>query len=1046
MRKVLLLMTALVLLSTVAMAASERAAVSGVVADKTGAVIPGVTVRIVNLDTNQTLETVSNDAGFYSFPTLIIGRYKLEAELEGFQKFEQTGIKLDIGADVRVNVSMQVGNISDVITVEANVEQVNTTDATLGQVINEKIIQRMPLNGRNFVQLATLTPGVARGPQGFFDGTTGDAEVMRYYWAGNASISANGVRENQNNYMLDGVDNNESFVGTISIFPNLDAIAEFNVETTNASAEYGRAGGAVVNATLKSGSNEFHGTVFEFLRNDVFDANSWENNRNHQDKSPLRQNQFGFTVGGPIIKDKTFFFGDYQGLRLRIPQEATINVPTAAQRDPASYTGTVDMVAINYLRAFPAANVAGTDNRYYVVGRARHTTSDQFDVRVDHNFSENDTLFGRFSYARDFTVLDSVLPLPLYGGWAAGKNLGNTRGLAFGETHIFSTAVANEFRIGFHRVHLGWFPSNYGIAAAEGIGIPGVNYDDLTSGMPLIHVEGIEWCGDYGPYTLPENTYTVNDNVNWVVGKHSLKFGANLTRRQQNYFQQDWAKGFYEFGSVNDVVTGYGYHTAKGALHGTFGLRSWETGLYIQDDWKASSRLTLNLGLRWDIFPPSTEVADRLANFDPAAQVMIVSTGDKLENTDWNNFGPRFGFAYALTEDSKTVLRAGYGVYYSVENGGLGTSLASNYPFNNVVNDYTGGIWRLSDAIPYPADADPAHPRGQIKYRPPDNKTPYVQQWNVTFEREMVPDLLVSASYVGTRGTKLGAIRNINMPETFDSGGNGARPFTNVSDNIMAYEFRSNSFYNALQLKADKRFSHSFAILAAYTWAHSIDDSPGAFGSSGSNGSGNEPQDVYNLAAERGNAAYDLRHRLSISYIWDLPFGNGRSYASDIPTWANAIIGGWQMNGIYTFQSGNWFTPNVWGRTGSLPMRWGSSRPDRIGDGNYDYGNRTPDHWFDYTAFDDKSGDPVHYGNCGRNVLNGPRYNAVDFALFKDFTLYEQQKLEFRWEVFNLFNSPQFSTPSTPVNSESWNGDIGRVTSTRSASWRIMQFSLKYIF
>lgn len=1045
MRKTFLLLTVLSLLGTFALAAGERAAINGTVADKTGAVIPGVTIRAINTATNQTMETISNDSGFYAFPSLILGAYTVEAELEGFQKFKQTGLNLQVGANVRLNITLEVGNLAEVITVEANVDLVTTTDATLGQVINDQIIERMPLNGRNFVQLARLSPGVSAGTQGFFDGTTGDAEVMRYYWAGNASISANGVRENQNNYLLDGVDNNESFVGTISIFPNLDAIAEFSVETTNASAEFGRAGGAVVNATLKSGSNEFHGTAFWFVRNEAFDANSWENNRNGNEKTPLRQNQFGYTFGGPIIKDKTFFFTDYQGLRLRIPQTAEVNVPTAAQRTAGYYTGTVNPVTLNYFNAFPAANVSGTDNRYYAGDRARRTTTDQFNVRVDHNISESDTLFGRFSYARDYTQLDSILPDPLYAGWGSGKNLGNTRGLAFGETHIFSPSVANEFRLGFHRVHLGWFPTNYGIAAAESLGIPGVNFDDLTSGMPLIHVEGIEWVGDYGPYTLPENTYSVTDNISWINGNHSFKFGVNITRRQQNYFQQEDAKGFYEFGSVNDAATAYAYHVAKGALHGTVGMRSWEFGVFAQDDWKVSERLTLNMGLRWDIFPSQSEVADRMANFNPATQTMILADGGGMVDTDWNNFGPRVGFAYALTEDNKTVIRGGYGIYYAVENGGLGTSLASAYPFSNLANDYTWGVWQLSTAIPYPPDADPTQPRGLLKWRDPQAATPYVQQWNLTGEREMVTDLLFSLSYVGTRGTKLGAVRNINMPPLVD-GVVGARPYSNISDNIMAYEFRANSYYNSLQAKIDKRFSNSFAILAAYTWSHSIDDSPGAFAGSGNGGLAQEPQDVYNLAAERANAGYDLRHRISVSWIWDLPFGQGRAYGSDVSNWANLFIGGWQLNGVWNWQSGAWMSVNVWNRQGSLPIHWGSTRPDREGDGNFDYGDRTPDHWFDYTAFDDKLGEPVHYGDAGRNIINGPRYNSLDFSLFKDFKIYEEQKIEFRWEVFNLFNHTQFNFPESSVNSESWNGNIGRITSTRSASWRIMQFSLKYIF
>jgi hypothetical protein len=331
MRKLLLLLTALLLAGTFLMAAGERAAISGTVSDKTGAVIPGVTVRAINPATNQTMETVSNDSGFYSFPSLIIGNYKVEAELEGFQKFQQTGIRLEVGANVRLDIALQVGNLADVITVEANLDMVTTTDATLGQVIREDTIARMPLNGRNFVQLARLSPGVNPGTQGFYDGTSGDAETMLYYWAGGGGMSANGVRENQNNYMLDGVDNNESFVGTISIFPNLDAIAEFSVETTNASAEYGRAGGALVNATLKSGSNAFHGTAFWYIRNDWFDANSWENNKNNREKDPLRQNQFGFTLGGPIIQDKTFFFTDYRGLRLRVRSPRRQRRPTTAQ-------------------------------------------------------------------------------------------------------------------------------------------------------------------------------------------------------------------------------------------------------------------------------------------------------------------------------------------------------------------------------------------------------------------------------------------------------------------------------------------------------------------------------------------------------------------------------------------------------------------------------------------------------------------------------------------------------------------------------------------
>ena len=1079
---------------TTAFAQTDTARLQGTVADQNGGVLSGATVTVTNLGTNREVSVQSNESGDYIVPALAPGRYKVEVKLTDFKTINQE-ITLEISQVAGVNFTLEPGGVSDVVIVSSDAPLVETGNSAVGEVIQGRQVTELPLNGRNFTQLATLVPGVNRGiPDGAASGAGNQAETFRNGNTGGAALSVNGLREQANNFTLDGTDNNESLVNTIIFFPPAEAVQEFRVQTSVAPAEFGRAGGAIVGATIKSGTNELHGSVFEFLRNDNLDARPTF----AQQKAEFKRNQFGFTIGGPVIKDKLFVFGDYQGLRQSLPLNVDFaSVPTAAMRNgdfsqllnPASsglpsaiiirdpLTGNpfpgnvipstrINRVGQNYLNAFPAPNNGSQVQGNYIAQRVQSQNDDNFDVRMDWFLSEKDQLFGRFSFGETDSITTSRLPA-LPAGFGSGTQFNNARGFTLGETHTFSPNLINEFRFGFIRVFYGYQPPFSDQTVSADLGIPNANTSPLLGGGALIGgFNGqIEYTGDFGPFLVPQNTFQFTDTMTYIRGNHNVRFGFNIIRRQVNLFRPNRGKGFFFIGpgtgnttgyEVSELLAGFIDNYTIGTPFGTVGTRNWETGYFIQDDWRVNRKLTVNAGLRYDLYTFPVEVADRQANFDLATGRLLVA-GDNgnsrsLIPTDKNNFAPRLGFAYDFAGDGKTVLRGGYGLFYFLDRGGIDNQLAQNPPFSGFAqfnfndgvritlggrgpngNGRTGSLDSRNATGPLPlgnfTNLDLNNPSGVTVFAQLDtNVNSYVQQWSMQVQRQLNSETALSIGYVGTQGKKLVSYYNLNR--NFFNAPGGARPFPRLGD-VNVAESRGNSIYHSLQVQLERRLTKGWQYLMSYTWGHAIDDSRSGFSAS------NQPQDVRNFRLERGSADVDSRHRFVFSSLYELPFGRGRQFGANMNRVADLFVGGWQVNGILTLQSGFPFDLNTNGNPGQV-------RPDLVGSPSVN--SDTVDRYLVRGQFREveKNGDGVFLrpGGAGRNFLVGPGTKNFDLSLFKSFAITERIRTEFRTEFYNLTNTPQFSQPNTNVS----DGNFGRILGTRLGTNRQIQFALRVVF
>ncbi len=1049
---------------------SDTARVEGTVTDSTGAAIAGATVSLINVGTNSRVEISTNEQGNYVAPLLKVGNYRVEVMAQGFRTNIQTNITLTVSQIAQINAQLDTGDVSDVIEVSSSAPLIETSSATIGQVIEGKQIVDLPINGRNFTQFATLVPGVSRGTPGSnADGSGGNAETFRQGDTGSAAISANGLREQNNNFLLDGIDNNESVVNTIVFFPPIEALQEFRVITSVAPAEFGRGGGAVINAITKSGTNEIHGTVFELLRNSELDARATF----APTKPVFQRNQFGFAFGAPIKKDRTFFFGNYQGLRQNLPKEEgnRVTVPTARMRQgdfgellDANFTGLgqpitifdpvtgnpfprnvitrpLDPVAVRYLNSFPLPDIAGRATQNYIVKRIAKQTFNDGDFRIDHRFKDTDTIFGRFSIADDSQTDPGRIP-GFQAGFGSGLNAIEARGVAAGYTHTFSPTTINEFRFGFTLLRIGFFPVNFGQNQNQDIGIGGPGGFNTNTGISLIgggNGNFIEYLGDGGQFTLRERSYQISDALTHVRGNNTFKFGFVVIRRNVKAFQGDFAKGFYFFSDFtatpgNTPPLGQtGYEVAEmligktnftsitasptGALQASTAI-SYENGFYAQDDWRVTRNLTLNLGLRYEYFTAPFEEDDRLANFDPATGRIVVAgmNGPRATvETDKNNFAPRFGLAYAF--NSKTVLRGGYGLFYSLDRGGIANQLTQNAPF--IVTQFrfggTGANVRLSEPIPLPNPIDlsnPVLPDGSaLRFIPKDSDTTRVQQYNVTVEHQFNNYLALSVGYVGTKGDNVVAVST-----------SGGFNDPNVRNRLTTIANVGDSDYNSLQIKATLRNYKGADFLASYTYGRANNNTPGPFPGPGGNFR-TQASDPGNLDLDEGPADYDVRNRFTFAGTYNLPFLKN----SDNKV-AKALFYGYQINTIVTLQDGTPFT--VFG---------GFGRAALVGSKESAKGDESINRYYNAAAFRPSMNAQ---DQAPRNFLRGPGLSTVDFSVFRRFNIVERLNLEFRAQAYNLFNNPQFNNPGIFIGA----GDTAVITNTRGNSARQFEFGLRLNF
>jgi hypothetical protein len=941
--------------------------------------------------------------------------------------------------------------------VKSDVSLLQTESAALGNVRTENEIQNLPLNGRNFVQLIHLVPGV---------NSAGGGTVYTYTGSNRQGIqgaSVNGARPTNNNFLFDGIQSMDTDQNVLAFLPNVEAIQEFKVQTNSMDAQFGRNGGGTINLVIKSGTNDFHASAFEFLRNSALDA------KNFFDPAgpitPFRMNQFGFTVGGPVQipklykgRDRTFFFGGYQGRYIRQAQTFVNTVPTpefkqgdfsasplrifdpaTTRQNPANpsqflrdpYPGNripssaFNRTSRNLIGLYPDPTRAGIVNNYLFTPTLSNNT-DQGDIRVDHHLRSGDQFFARYSISDTYVIQPGLLPAPAIGACCGRPGWTYTRGsqVVLGYTKVLKPNLTYEFRGGFTRLAVNVQGFTQDRPLAQELGIPGINVERNFWGLPQITISSFTGLGemDFVPFLKYHNNYQYIHSVVYNRGAHTFKFGFDMARRQGNYLSPGGPLGLFNFTSqytqntVSAAGTGIAmadfllgsYTNARIDIQPMVGQRRWELGTYVQDDWKLTSRVSLNLGLRWEVVTPWVEVADRQSNFVLAlGNVFPVRSNEfpnrGITNLEFNNFAPRVGIAYRVT--NKTVIRTAYGVFYSfpgVATGRLPSQAppyAGNIPINNNQFNYDTAR-RISDGFPAdrPARFDPTG--RNFKYWVPNDNESYIQQWNFNIQREFWSSLL-SVAYVGTKGNKLYVFPNINQARPGSAAVALRRPFPNLADGDGLARM-ANSQYHSLQVSFNRRMTKGFSLLGAYTYAHSIDDS--------SNDAGGGPQNVLNMRAERGNSDFDIRHRLVFSTLWEMPFGQNLNGV------AGVLFKGWQMNAITTFQTGMPFTPSSAQNT--LGSGVGGQRPDRLRDGTLPSSQRSISRWFDPAAFATPA--PFTFGNSPRNPLFGPGTKQIDYSLVKNFQFLVADRktaLQFRAEAFNLFNTPQFNQPNASIGS-----------------------------
>lgn len=1106
-------------------AQTTTARLQGTVTDIQGAAIANATLTLTNSGTGRVLTSQSGATGDYVFAVVPPGQYKIEVKQGNFRTVTQD-ITLRVTQVANLNFQMSPGTVAETVEVKSDLPLVEGASSNISEVVIGRQVTELPLNGRNFTQLATLIPGVTRGVvDGHVSGASGDTETFRYGSSGGAALTVNGLRSQANNFLLDGVDNNESLVNTIIFFPPAEAIQEFRVDTSIAPAQFGRAGGGVVNTSLKSGTNTWHGSAFWFTRNDDLDARRYfdakfDSSGKEISKPEFRRHQFGGTIGGALVKNKLFVFADYQGWRQYEPASPWeyASVPTEKMRngdfsellnpalnggnvtpiyDPitgAQFAGNqISTALINkagqaYLKAYPMPNCDPSIDaschlltQNFKIQRNRIQNFDDYDIRVDYNLRENDTLFGRWSYGKEQSITSSRL-LTLPAGWGSGSNISYPRGAALGETHIFNANLLNEFRFGFARTKFGFVPPNDNEMLSQQLGIANANTNPYLGGGALIGGWNgqLEYTGDWGPYLVPENTFQYSDTLSWTKGSHLLKFGATMIRRQVNYFRPQVGKGyFYLDGNgnnksdicanpndpvscpvgyitgyeVSDVLAGFVARYDVGPAPGMQGTRNWEMGYFAQDDVRVNRRLTLNLGLRWDVYTWPYEVNDKQANFDLATGQMVLAGQNGASRsfvpTDHKDFAPRLGFAYDLGGTGKTVLRGGYGIFYFMDRGGINNQLGQNPPFTGQssyrysdgyritftgMGCLPGATGRFCSSVPAITDNDPTKATGPLPAKDffgfdlnnptnvsvfavmPTNRPSMVHQWNLQVQRELGANMGLSIGYVGTNGDRLATYYNMNK---FDQ--NGQRLFPNLNA-VNVQDTRGTSTYHGLQTRLDRRMTQGLQFTASYTWSHAIDDSTDAF----DNNSGMANFRWMNL--ERASSSFDTRHRFVFSTMYELPFGKGRAFASNMPKFVEGFLGGWQTNAIWNWQSGLPF---------DVTEQNGNNRPMLV---SMPQNPHTLAEWIDTSALAANGGNGP--SNLHRNFFTGPTYNTVDLSLFKDFTVTERVKTQFRAEFYNVLNHPVFAQPITDFN----NPNFGRINSVRQGTERELQFALRVSF
>ena len=1139
---------------------ADQGAITGSVADNTGAVVTNAEVTLTNTDTNLALQTHSDKDGNYLFSPIKIGNYKISVSSPGFETTTQHNVHLDVQQHLAVNIVLKPGVASETVEVTGAPPLLQTEDASVGQVMSALTIDETPLNGRNWVYIAQSAAGV--DPPESSRGT------------GKGDFNANGERAEENNFILDGVDNNASAVdlsngASFVVRPPPDALAEFKIQTSDYSAEFGHSAGAVINASIKSGTNEIHGNLWEYVRNTDLDAKDWENTT----VPNYHQNQFGATLGLPIIKNKLFFFGDTEANRIIFQEPTVLTVPTALMKqgnfsellnttfmgmpassggihltDPGSITpsnpsgnplGTacgkpgnnvmcpsqIDTVASNYLNLFPtgpAASAGGTfANNYSMLRRAQDNTF-QFDTRLDWNVSAKDQAFARFSLVNEPAYHPAPLPNGLDGGWNmnfgdVGAIINRGDNFAFSETHIFSNTTTNEFRFGYNWGHFAYLQddaSNPNFAASLGLGgIPG---GANNGGTPLISIGGIAYSGSSGYYPTNEyqNVFQILDNLSKTMGRQELKFGVSLQHIRFATMQPQVSRGEYDFdtwsyscdsasgGNTPNIYTGFGVSDflADTPTAGTMGCAAlsaflgtdderWDRSVYAQDDWKATSRLTLNLGLRYEYpqtykerlghqaewYPTGPLVAgDTPSNYLIPTQSQSIGTlvgltfsnlasanhvnvsysnNPYLVNQDKTNFAPRIGLAYRLAD--RATVRAGFGMFYGgIESVGYSPNLGTNVPFVYTSQYNTPATQGISLENGFTAICGTCQ-TGQallggvtlpaLRGVSENPKTSYSENYSLAMEYGITNNMVATLSYVGSQTHHLIVLTDPNAPVALSgpSYTGNLVPLPGFGGALFsAYDGMSN--YNSMQAKLERRFANGLSFLATYTWAHSLDDAPTPLGSGGDGGYPNT--NVQPIRGQYSNSPFDTRQRFTMNGNYQLPFGRGQKFVNHFRA-LDYLVGGWSSSITFAAQTGNPFSvyasnsnnTTFSGASGEsvyyatlVGNPFQASAPGTVSPTTgvaCATSVRNRNNWYNPCAFgsplpgSDLTGNTTVTGAAAqpylggvRNEVYGPGYERVNLSMFKDFKVHEKMALQFRADIFNLFNTPSYANPNSNFN------------------------------